>query len=398
LLLLAPYSFSFWAGAGQAQDSNDDRYRVARLKMVEDFIIREGIRNERVLNAMRTVPRHLFVSPDKQDDVYRDLIVSIGHKQTLSTAYIVGYMTEAIDPQPTDRVLEIGTGSGYQAAVLSGLVKEVYTIEIVEPLGKEATARLARLGYKNVHVKVGDGYKGWLEHAPFDKIIVTCSPEKVPQPLLDQLRDGGKMIIPLGERFHQAFYLYEKVGDEVTRSKLLPTLFVPMTGIAQGDRKRPITGRPELLNGAFAQSTRGVPDDWFYVRQGTLEPSGGPGGRPALSFINDDPGRDAHAFQGLGMDGSQFRSIRISMWIKGENIAPGKERYELPGAFIRFFDPDNKKVGDQFLGGWKGTFPWRHASSGDLKVPRNARMALFQIGLRGATGQFSVAEVRLVPR
>src|SRR5206468_1539879 len=147
-----------------------------------------------------------------------------------------------------DRVLEIGTGSGYQAAVLSGLVKVVYTIEIVPQLGKEAAARLERLGYKNVKAGVGDGYKGWPEAAPFDKIIVTCSPEKVPQPLLDQLRDGGKMIIPLGERYHQAFYLYDKVGDEVSRTKLLPTLFVPMTGIAKGDRTRSPAG---LVNGSF---------------------------------------------------------------------------------------------------------------------------------------------------
>src|SRR5262249_51631785 len=156
------------------------------------------------------VPRHLFVPADKRSGAYQDWIIPMGHKQTVSPPYIVGYMTQTLDPAPEDRVLEIGTGSGYQAAVLSKIVKEVYTIEIIEPLGKEAEKRLRNLRYKNVKVKIGDGYQGWAEHAPFDKIIVTCSPENVPQPLVDQLRDGGRMLIPLGERYQQAFYLYEK--------------------------------------------------------------------------------------------------------------------------------------------------------------------------------------------
>jgi protein-L-isoaspartate(D-aspartate) O-methyltransferase len=398
VLAVALASMALFSRVSEGQDSREDPYRGARLKMVENYIIPEGIRNERVLNAMRTVPRHLFVTPDRQADVYKDVIVPIGFKQTLSTAYIVAYMTEAIDPQPTDRVLEIGTGSGYQAAVLSGLVKEVYTIEIVEPLGKEAASRLARLGYNNVKVKVGDGYEGWPRYAPFDKIIVTCSPEKVPQPLLDQLKDGGKMIIPLGERFHQTFYLYEKVSDEIVKSRLLPTLFVPMTGKAQGDRSRPITGTPELLNGSFKKSANGVPDDWFYVRQGELNDGGGPRGLPALVFTNQDPGRDAHALQGLGMDGTRVRAVKVSVWVKNEGILPGKERYELPGVFISFFDGSNKKVGEtKFLPFGLGTLPWRHLSTGEWKVPPDARMAMFQIGLRGATGRLSIADVRLTP-
>ena len=138
------------------------------------------------------------------------MALPIGEQQTISPPFIVAYMTQEIDPQPTDRVLEIGTGSGYQAAMLSPLVKEVYTIEIVEPLGKRAARTLKRLGYKNVFAKVGDGYLGWPEAAPFDKIIVTCSPEKVPQPLVDQLKDGGLMIVPVGERYQQNLYLFRK--------------------------------------------------------------------------------------------------------------------------------------------------------------------------------------------
>src|SRR5262249_48250810 len=152
----------------------------------------------------------LFVSAELRPKAYLDQSLPIGHKQTISPPFIVAYMTETIDPQPTDRVLEIGTGSGYQAAVLANIVKEVYTIEIVEALGKQAAKRLKELGYANVRAKIGDGYKGWPEHAPFDKIIVTCSPEEVPQPLVDQLREGGKMMIPLGERYQQVFYQFEK--------------------------------------------------------------------------------------------------------------------------------------------------------------------------------------------
>jgi protein-L-isoaspartate(D-aspartate) O-methyltransferase len=377
----------------QAQDA----YQNDRWKMVAEQVEREGIRNEAVLNAMRETPRHLFVRPDLQKLVYRDEIVPIGHKQTLSTAYIVGYMTEAIDPRPTDRVLEIGTGSGYQAAVLSKLVKEVYTIEIVEPLGKEAAERLKKLGYNNVTVKVGDGFKGWPEHAPFDKIIVTCSPESVPQPLLDQLREGGKLIIPLGDRFHQTFFFFERKGGKIVKTKLLPTLFVPMTGIADGQRKVHLDpANPRLFNGGFEQATNGVPDSWYYLRQAKLEHKGAKEGTNYLTFTNKEAGRDAHALQGLAIDGARVRNVRISLWVKGHEVTPGDEPYEKAGLAIRFFDSGNRMVGEDFLGPWVGTFPWRKAST-EVRVPRDAQMGLIQVGLRGATGRLSVDDVRLVP-
>src|SRR5262249_1764857 len=150
-----------------------------------------------------------FVDPNMKKDAYVDTALPIGYKQTISPPFVVAYMTQTIDPQADDRILEIGTGSGYQAAVLSNLCKEVYSIEIVPQLGRLAASRLKQLSYDNVTTKVGDGYQGWAEFAPFDKIIVTCSPESVPQALIDQLKDGGKLLIPLGERYQQVFHVFE---------------------------------------------------------------------------------------------------------------------------------------------------------------------------------------------
>ncbi len=204
-----------------------DRTELVRNAMVDEYIVKEGITNRRVIAAIRKVPRHEFVLTAFISKAYWDGAWPIGHKQTISPPFIVAYMTEVIDPQPTDRVLEIGTGSGYQAAVLGELAKEVYSIEIVEPLGQAAAVRLKKLGYKNVFTKVGDGYQGWAEHAPFDKIIVTCSPEKVPAPLVAQLREGGKMIVPLGERYQQVFHEFEKKDGKLIRKNSSPRCLCP---------------------------------------------------------------------------------------------------------------------------------------------------------------------------
>src|ERR1043166_136727 len=185
-------------------------YAAQRERMVKEQITARGVTDERVVNAMRSVPRHEFVSEPFRYEAYDDHPLPIGYDQTISQPYVVALMTEQLKPQPSHRVLEIGTGSGYQAAILAGLVAGVFSIEIVEPLAKTAEATLQRLGYKNVHVKAGDGYKGWPEHAPFDSIIVTCAPDHVPQPLVDQMKEGGRMIIPVGEPGEQQLYLLEK--------------------------------------------------------------------------------------------------------------------------------------------------------------------------------------------
>jgi len=213
---------------GQKPSAPSD-FAVEHERMVQQQLRTRGIKDERVLAALAKVPREEFVPQDSRAASYEDGPLPIGYDQTISQPYIVGFMTEQLRSKPRDRVLEIGTGSGYQAAILAELVAEVYTIEIVEPLAKNAEVTLQRLGYKNVHVKVGDGYSGWLEHAPFDAIIVTCAPDHVPQQLTDQLKDGGRMVIPVGERFAQQLYLLEKQNGRLRESAVLPVRFVPMT-------------------------------------------------------------------------------------------------------------------------------------------------------------------------
>lgn len=230
LSLPALLAACLWLAAGCAPEK-DRCFTNARHRMLHDQLTGpgRGIKDERVLAAMRTVPRHEFVPEDVRFSAYDDRPLPIGHGQTISQPFIVAFMTEQLKPLPTDKVLEIGTGSGYQAAILSGLVKEVFTIEIVEPLAKRAAADLSRLSYTNVFVKAGDGYKGWPEHAPFDAIIVTCAPDQIPQPLTEQLKEGGRMVIPVGpEGGLQELYLLEKHNGEVKQRAVLPVRFVPM--------------------------------------------------------------------------------------------------------------------------------------------------------------------------
>lgn len=197
--------------------------------MIERQLRGRGINDPGVLRVMSAVPREKFVPNELRNSAYDDRPLPIGYGQTISQPYIVAFMTEQLQPKKTQRVLEIGTGSGYQAAVLSDLVSEVYTIEIVRPLAQRAEAVLRELGYKNVRVKAGDGYKGWPEHAPFDSIIVTAAPDHVPAPLVEQLKEGGRMVIPVGPSGAQKLYLLEKQGGQVKQTAVIPVRFVPLT-------------------------------------------------------------------------------------------------------------------------------------------------------------------------
>jgi protein-L-isoaspartate(D-aspartate) O-methyltransferase len=214
------------------KQAEEDKLAAERESMVTTQIERRGVKNPRVLAAMRSVPRHLFTPPERRGEAYGDFPLPIGEGQTISQPYIVALMTELLELKPDSRVLEIGTGSGYQAAVLSKLAAEVYSIEIVESLAESSGKLLAELGYDNVEIKCGDGFFGWPDKAPFDGIIVTAAPEKAPQPLLDQLADGGLLVIPEG-KFLQELVVYEKRMEKMNRREVLSVRFVPMTGRAE---------------------------------------------------------------------------------------------------------------------------------------------------------------------
>jgi len=236
----------FWAGlflvlglcAKEAFASEDtpgcrpERYAEEREKMVREQIQARGVKDSSVLRAMRGVARHCFVPGEYWDEAYDDHPIPIGQGQTISQPYIVALMTELLQLKPGDRVLEIGTGSGYQAAVLAGLVSRVFTVEISPALAQESGARLKSLGYKNIRVRRGDGYLGWNEHAPFDAIIVTAAPREIPPPLLQQLKPGGRMCIPVGGRYQvQQLTLIEKGRDgSISKRAVLPVRFVPLLG------------------------------------------------------------------------------------------------------------------------------------------------------------------------
>lgn len=210
-------------------DSGIDSAR--RDSMVKNQLVSRGIKDGRVLNAMKKIPRHLFVGESVRNRAYGDHPLPIGEGQTISQPYVVAWMTEALNLKSTDKVLEIGTGSGYQAAVLAEIIKEVYTIEIRERLSKRASELLKELGYKNVKTRYADGYYGWEEYAPFDAIIITASPNHIPPPLLKQLKEGGKLIVPLGSTlYYQVLTLVTKKGGELFIEQMGGVAFVPMTG------------------------------------------------------------------------------------------------------------------------------------------------------------------------
>ena len=205
-----------------------DKYVTARNKMIQTQIIDRGISNVATLKALRKVPRHLFVPKEYENDAYGDYPLPIGYGQTISQPYIVAYMTEAVSPNVKKKALEIGTGSGYQAAVLSEIVDTVYTIEIIPELATESSKRFNDLGYKNIVGKSGDGYNGWPERAPFDIIIVTAAAETIPKPLIDQLADNGRLVIPVGEAGAiQNLILLVKKNGKIEKTNLAPVRFVP---------------------------------------------------------------------------------------------------------------------------------------------------------------------------
>ena len=216
--------------ASRVSSAPSDTDGARRAKMVETQIAARGVRDPRVLAAMRKVPRHLFVDSPARGEAYEDHPVPIGNNQTISQPYIVALMTELLELPPRARVLEIGTGSGYQSAVLGEIAAEVYSIEILPDLARAASEKLKELGYTNVEVRAGDGYRGWPEQAPFDGIIVTAAPERIPEPLVDQLAVGGRMVIPVGGFFQELKVFTKEKDGKITEKDMIPVRFVPMTG------------------------------------------------------------------------------------------------------------------------------------------------------------------------
>ncbi len=373
-------------------------HAAMRKKMVEFYVRGAGVLNERVLRSMTDTPRHEFMPRSVQDKAYLDAGVPIGEAQTISSPFIVAYMTESLDPQPEDRVLEIGTGSGYQAAVLSPLVDEVYTIEIVEALGTQAEKTLKRLKYDNVFVKIGDGYKGWPEHAPFDKIIVTCSPENVPQPLVDQLKDGGLMVIPVGERHQQSLNLLRKKGTELIVESLQPTMFVPMTGTAEIERHvLPDPANPTLRNGDFEDDLpeNGHVAGWYYQRQlDWVYDHLAPSETHFVQFKNETPLLAAHLMQGFAIDGQQVNHIKVSASVRVAEVRPGTFPDDLPSVAVTFYDADRKDLGTAMIGPFRGSKPWeRHQQ--EMRVPPETREAIIRIGLFGSLGTAAFDNVQI---
>ena len=218
----------------QATASEESVFARARDSMVASQIVVRGVRDPKTLAAMRDVPRHLFVPPSLMKEAYEDRPLPIGHGQTISQPYIVAFMTEALGLKGGEKVLEVGAGSGYQSAVLSRIAAKVFGIEIVEPLARDARQRLVRLGYSNVEIRAGDGYLGWPEHAPFDAIMVTAAAPRVPEPLKRQLKDGGRLILPVGDQT-QELRIVTRRKDRFDEENVLPVRFVPMTGEIRRD-------------------------------------------------------------------------------------------------------------------------------------------------------------------
>ncbi len=389
--------------AQRPSKAQEPDWKRLRELMVQRYLVAEGITNPRVLKAMRDTPRHLFIPPAVRHLAYFDMALPIGGQQTISPPYVVAFMTQTLDPQPEDRVLEIGTGSGYQAAVLSPLVKEVYTIEIVPELARRAESTLRRLGYLNVFVRQGDGFKGWPEKAPFDKIIVTCSPQKVPQPLVDQLKPGGIMIIPLGERYQQQLYLFRKEGNRLVAKSLEPTWFVPMTGRAEALRQGQDPQRPRLLNGGFESYDRetGRLHVWYYQRQCTVvtgsDEDPAPEGKHYVAFRNTQRTRMSQALQACAVNGKVVRRVQVSGRVRLFQVSPSPQSKERAVVVVMFFDRDRQQVGQEILGSWRGSSPWKRFRF-TIRVPSEARHMVVGIGLFGAVGRVDFDDLRVQAR
>ncbi len=283
--------------------------------------------------------------------------------------------------------------------MLSPLVKDVYSIEIVKELGEKATKVLHRLGYKNVHTKIGDGYQGWAEHAPVRQDHRHCSPENVPQPLIDQLTDGGLMIIPVGERYQQTLMRMRKKGDALEKEALRPTLFVPMTGAAEDARK--IQADPAHPTRSM-EISKSIHEDRrcarLVLQRGMVwnADKHSPSGEHYVSFNNDEAGTPTTLLQGFAIDGEVVRKLKIAAFVRTQHVTVGQAADEWPAITIQFFDSKRERLALNWIGPFKGTFAWSEREK-EFDVPINTKEAIISIGLFGAVGRVSFDNVRITP-
>ena len=398
LFAVAVTTCGLMLGVRECQAQSRVQFDKARAKMVESAVVGAGVTDRRVIRSLLDTPRHEFVPSNVRNQAYFDMALPIGKQQTISSPFIVAFMTQCIDPQPTDRVLEIGTGSGYQAAVLSPLVKTVYSIEIIDSLGRRAARTLKRLNFDNVVTKIGDGFQGWSEHAPFDKIIVTCSPEAPPRPLSDQLKEGGLMVIPVGQRYQQTLYLLRKTQGKLKAEALRPTLFVPMTGVAEDNRRvKPNPAKPRAVNGSFEAPVGedGFLPGWYYQRQLTWETdSKAPEGNHYICLKNEQLGRSAHVLQGFPIDGRLVTAVELSTSVKCKNVWNLRRGDTLPSVGVSFYDENRRDLGHYWLGPFQGTAAWKKSQK-TFRVPPRTREGILRAGLFGATGEIWFDDVQL---
>jgi len=333
----------------QVSRPGSDVYSVERERLIRNVLIPGGIRDQRVLDSMGKTPRHEFVPPEYVRQAYLDIAIAIGESQTISSPFIVAQMTEALQTKATDKVLEIGT----------------------------------------VHCRIGDGFKGWPEEAPFDKIIVTCSPADVPKPLVDQLKEGGLMVIPVGERYQQMLYLMRKKEGKLEKEALTPTLFVPMTGDAEKNRKvQPDPTRPVLLNASFEEPTIRdfhIPGWYYQFGCQRAEDIEAPLGKFVAEFRGTDSQWPNMLLQGIPIDGRAVKKLKLGAWIKLEDVKVGRDREKSPSVAIQWFDANRNRIGYNYVGGFKGTRKWKLEEK-VFQVPPETREAIVSIGMFGSEG------------
>lgn len=368
-----------------------EAFKVAREKMVREELTAQGIKNDRVLRAMGQVPREQFLPLTKRKFAYLDMPIPIGEAQYMPPPLRTADLLEQIDPQPSDKVLVVGTGSGYGPGVLSRIVREVYAIEIVPELAREAAATFQRLKYSNITSKQGDGFAGWAEHAPYDKMLVECAPESVPPPLVEQLKEGGVLVIPVGEHFQQTLFKYRKQNGKLTVEQSRPTLFLPMIGKAKFLQTTDTAAQePQILNPSFETEFEGdknLPANWYFVKQAqVIEYPTAPNGKRVLWFKNETPGHASIAIQGFACDGRKVKLLTITLNVKVKSVIRGQNLEQLPRLEIMYLNENNRAIHHDFIGPWFLTGDWTEQQA-RFQVPPQARAALIRIGLLGATGE-----------